>query len=443
MKNLALLLLIIFYSVSCSVEENNDDNAWNSDNTVVTNNFTPVQRIDFLLKGNIWSPGADDPFVLKSNKFPIPGALVIAYTYMPDPPPENRFYCNECVEIPRTVKYTKTDFDGSFELSLTPNSDYFIVIQKGLFRRVTYFRSGNIGEMLDLEPVNMFDKKSSIVTLPNNHSPEDGLWIPRILLIVGRGEEFMNVTYEALGFIRDVDFEEITDTEAQYIASDVEQLKKYNIIIATCGDEAKYLSTTPVREALREYVKLGGKLFIDDFAYDWAEQPFPEFMSFKVEHAIDYEEGSCGEGAMGPSEVGKCVNYSCYDSVAYTEDPYLQGWLDVIDDHTTFRMEYGCNILHNLGKGVQGTCSDPEDPTCIDGLIVDYPKVWVRGSWTEHEDLPLTISWDYYCGKVLYTVLHTHTGDSNVNAYELLLQEKMMVNLLLEIQTCVVPSVVQ
>jgi len=62
------------------------------------------------------------------------------------------------------------------------------------------------------------------------------------------------------------------------------------------------------------------------------------------------------------------------------------------------------------------------------------PKVWMYNqdgaSFDTHP--PATVSWPYYCGRVLYTVYHTHSGVES----HLLVQEKIMMYLIMEIQTC-------
>ncbi len=439
-RYLSLLTLLVAALIGCELTpEDNSDTGWNSGN--VNNQANNLLPELFTLNGVVWSPGADDPALISENRFPISGALVAAYIEKPDPPSDSRFYCLERVVIPRNVPHATTDFDGSFTLKLMPDTDYYLVIQKGLFRRVRTYHSGFLGEIRDLEPSNLGGVKDPKVSLPRHHDPDNGDWTPRILVIVGRGEGLLGMAYEALGMVENVDFYSISDTKAQHIAENVEELMKYNIIVASCGDESTYLSSDRSREALREYVRLGGRLFIDDFAYDWVEQPFPEFLSFQVDYTEDYSLGICAEGQDAPDQVGKCVSYACYDPAGKAEDPYLQSWLDEINDASQIPLEYGCNIIRAMGKGVQGECEDPEDPRCVNGLLVDKPKVWMSGKWpgvamggTDY-DLPITVSWDYYCGRVLYTTLHTHAGDERVASYKLLMQEKIMIYLLLELQT--------
>ena len=200
---LSLLPLLLAALCACRVAETPD--GWNngSETTVLPMNNTSTA---FTLTGIVWGPGADQPYILPANRFPLSGALVAAYPYMQDPPPEERFYCLERIMIPGDIPFVRTETDGSFSLTLAPERDYFLVIQKGMFRRVTKFRSGLAGETLSLEPVTAFAPRRPITTMPTTHDPDAGTWIPRILIIVGRGELYMDTTFEALGFIPDVDF---------------------------------------------------------------------------------------------------------------------------------------------------------------------------------------------------------------------------------------------
>ncbi|MBU1537998.1 hypothetical protein KKF84_21980 [Myxococcota bacterium] len=446
-RSFTLPIIILLTLTACDLASDDENNAWNSQNQ--NNSSNNLQTQLYTITGVVWSPGADDTHVLSENRFPIPGALVAAYPYEPDPPPEERFYCQTCLEVPKEIPSTISGFDGSFTLKLMPETDYYLVVQKGLFRRVTELRSGFSGETRNLEPSSPAEIRFSGLALPNTHDPEDGKWTPRILIIVGRGEGFLHEAYDALGLVGNIDYEMIADKDAEYIAANVSELTKYSIIVASCGDEATYLSKPRVRTALREYVKLGGRLFIDDFAYDWVEQPFPEFLSFQVDYTLDYQQGICAEGAVAPDQVGACVNYACYDPEGYTEDAYLQGWLDTVYDADALPLEYGCNIIRRMGEGVQGECDDLENPKCQGGLLIDTPKVWLMGKWMGSTQYapeyvePITVSWNYYCGKVLYTALHTHAGDEPMGGYKLLLQEKIMIYLLLELQTCITQEVVE
>ncbi len=397
----------------------------------------------FTLSGRVWAPGADNPAVAEANHMPVPDALVAVFRQEPEPLPSRGAWCNRCVELPPGTLYTHTDTDGSFELQVKPDTEYWLLVQKGAFRRVTRFVSGKSGEVLELDE---FPKgpRSSAVTLPAVHDPEKGQFTPRVLILRGRGELAMGVFWSALGFRLGVDVEEIADRDAEWVVSSPEMLSRYAILVATCGDEAGYLTKPHIQENLRNWVKNGGKLFVDDFAYDWVEQIFPSFLAFQVDYTLDYATGVCAAGDGAPGEVGKCVNYECYDADGEPGDDALSEWISVVNRYDSIRMRYGCNVIHSMGEGEQGVCTSELDPRCRDGLFYDTPKVWMWGSWIKYRDKPLTVSWNYHCGRVMYTTLHTHADDgSAVAGYELLLQEKVMFYLFLELQTCAAPNLVE
>ncbi len=431
MKNWILLLTLLPW-FGCQMEDGHVE-GWHEPPVVVS--------IYFTVRGKVWAPGGDQTRVLDANRMPVPDALVAFFREAPEPPPA-RYYCNRCVELPPGTLHTRTDVDGSFELQLKPDTEYWMVVQKGEFRRVTRMVTGASGEVWDSEE-RRSGPRPSRVTLPAGQRPDEGDWTPRILILRGRGEPHMNVFWEALGFTMGADVEEIRDVDAEWVVSNPEMLRNYSILLATCGDDATYLSKPHIQENLRQWVRNGGKLFVDDFAYDWAEQLFPGFLSYKVDFTLEYEEGVCGGTERAPEQIGRCVNYECYDAAGYAGDDQLAEWIEVVNRYDSLDMKYGCNVIHELGIGEQGECKTELDPRCRDGLFFDVPKVWMYGTSFRYHDKPLTVSWNYHCGKVMYTVLHTHAeGDSATN-YELLLQEKVMLYLFMELQTCTSPNLVE
>jgi len=395
----------------------------------------------YTMRGRVWAPGGDQIRVLDVNRMPVPDALVAFFREEPEPPP-SRYYCNRCVELPAGTLHTRSDVDGSFSIQLRPQTEYWMVVQKGEFRRVTRLVTGKSGEVWDSEEEKSGPRPSR-VTLPSEQRPREGTWTPRILILKGRGEPDMHVFWQALGFRMGVDVEEIRDMDAEWVVSSPEMLSKYSILLATCGDDATYLTKPHIQENLRSWVRGGGKLFVDDFAYDWAEQLFPGFLSFKVDFTLDYAEGICGGTERAPDVVGRCVNYECYDAAGYAGDDQLAEWMEVVNRYSSVDMKYGCNVIHELGTGEQGICKTELDPRCRDGLFYDTPRVWIYGTSFRYRDKPLTVSWNYHCGKVMYTVLHTHAEGDTATGYELLLQEKVMLYLFMELQTCTSPNLVE
>ncbi len=410
-------------SPNCATNNDNNDNNDNNEN-----NTTPTQM--FTLRGKVWAPGADSTSTVQENMMPMSGALVAGFFSLPPEIP----FCNECVEIPVGVPNTFSAADGSFELKLVPNRTYFLTVQKGSFRRVTEYTAGAPGETEDMEAA-AGTTKDSRVTLPNHHDPANGYYMPRILVVKGtyNNMDDMSVLFGALGFTwqealgqGNIDAVDDDGAEAEVIVNDLNRLKQYNLIIFTCGGGSSFLTSPDARANLRQYVHDGGKLYVDDFAYDWALQPFPEFLT------LQGNSGDCGGGTTPPSSVGSCNIYSSYDPIGTPGDPNLEQWLNAINPSGTIQLMLAFDIIKELHPGVQGECNDDSDPNCQNGIYTAPPKVWMYGNWNSYTHHPVTVSWNYYCGKVLYTTYHTEGGEEGF----LLLQEKIMFYLIMEMNTC-------
>ncbi|MBU1238371.1 hypothetical protein KKF84_18030 [Myxococcota bacterium] len=418
----------------------NDSDCWGASNCL-NNNMNNTNNVVqmFTLRGKVWAPGGDNTATHPDNIMPIPGALVAAYL---SAPPEIPF-CNECVDVPVGVRHVFSDTDGSFELDLIPNTTYFLVVQKGHFRRVTQYTAGEPDGYEDFEE-NVGTAKDSRATLPNKHDPANGFYMPRILVVKGTYNSIddMSVVFGALGFqwqeaLGQGNIDAVNDygSEIEAIAGSIDRLKDYNLIIFTCGGGSDFLTNATYRNNMRQYVYEGGKLYVDDFAYDWAEQPFPEFLTFANSGGSD-----CAGGTVAPSSVGDCNIYSSYDPTGTAGDPYLDLWLDVINPGGVIELELAYDIIKSMGPGIQGLCDDDSDPNCQNGIYTAPPKVWMYGTWSGYTMQPVTVSWNYYCGKVLYTTYHTEGG---AGEGLLMLQEKIMFYLIMEMNTCTGPVVVE
>jgi hypothetical protein len=413
-----------------------DSDCWGHSNCLNNNNIE--DRV--ILKGTIWAPGGDDPNVMEANKVPVPQALIAAYPHIPQALPEG-MYCNKCVEVPIGISHTFSGIDGSFELALAKGMEYWILVQKGEFRRVTHILPQETQDMEGGEweiPSDSSGIRNSMLTLPNKHLPSGGSWIPKILVIRGSYED-MKPLWTALGFEYGIQIDEVDDFNADTIAASMDKLRQYNLIVTTCGDNSPFLIEPNIRKNLRQYVREGGKLYVDDFSYDWAEQPFPEFLTFANSN------GNCSSGPTPNGTVGSCNNWTPYNPSGIPNDPYFETWLDIVHSGGNIPLEGAWDIISGMNAAVQGECSsDDVNPNCKNGLYVALPKVWMYGNWPGYSYYPITVSWNHYCGKVLYTTYHTHSGSSEGGYnYALLIQEKIMLYLIMEISTCTKPIVVQ
>lgn len=392
-------------------------------------------------QGTVWSPGAELSTTLEANRFPIPSAAVIAY-HQPPPALPQQMYCNECVEVPAGTPSTFANpVDGTFSLALMPGQSYWIVVQKGEFRRVRQVTMPNTPDGVFSLETGPDQPRPVETTLPNRSDPGTGDNIPK-MAILDAAYENMGIMFEALGFPYgdNIDIREITSGEVSGLFQSYDNLADYNLVIAPCGNEWPGGGAVA---PLKQWVKDGGKLYVDDFNYDFVEQVWPEFLSWYVgEDLWGTGGGSCGTGATPPSGFGDCNNWSIYDFNGDPGDPDFGSWLALqqVSLGVPVHLEAAWDYLYQLGEGEVGISETGTGPN---GEVYQQPKVWMYNadSTPAGSNLPATVSWPYHCGKVLYTVYHTHSG--SVEPYELLLQEKIMMYLIMEIQTCSTDPIVR
>jgi hypothetical protein len=424
-------------NINANGNVNDNANNGHNDNNTNQNTYEPDGSIGGTVRftGVTWSPGADLAETKEANRFPIPGALVAAYSSPPDELPQE-MYCNECVEIPSHVPNTLSDsVDGSFELTLWPGKTYYLVVQKGEFRRVRQIQMPDApGEEFTFEAEAPGVPRPSETTLPTSTNLAIGDNIPKIAIVDGRYED-QSIMFEALGFDYGVEFDVYDSDTAADLVGDLDNLKNYNLIIFPCGES--WVDDGNTVENLREYVKQGGKLYIDDFAYDYAEQVWPEFLVFYTR--ADSFDGSpaavCGDGQdTPPNECNDWVG--SYDFIGIPGNESFESWieLDQVNGSGPIELVAAWDSIYEINEGVVGI--DPDNGTGPNGEVYQLPTVWMYGDETPAGlDKPTTVAWPYHCGKVLYTVYHTHSA-SDADDYELLLQEKIMIYLIMEIQTC-------
>ena len=423
--------------VNPSLNQNNQN--WNQNANQNGSDGWVVGAVD--VQGIVWSPGADQASVRATNKFPIPGALVAAYT---SPPPEapDQTNCN-CLEISDSVPSTMSDkVTGEFSLSLLPDRDYYLLVQKGEFRRVRLIHTPNTPNQVYRLEANPGDPTPPEITLPSRTDDGTGDRIPRIAIIDANYED-QSVMFKALGFDYDGEIDLISDISG-FLGSPA-TLAEYNLIIAPCGEN--WPGGNNAAANLKEYVKNGGKLYVDDFNYDFVEQVFPEFLSFYVSYSFTGSTGTCGTGPSVSSAYNDCNNWEMYNFNGNPGDTDFAAWLALpsVNAGGTIQLEDAWDYLYELGQGEVGT--DPENGTGPNGEVYMTPKVWMYNAdsvpWGG-SNVPATVSFPYYCGKVLYTVYHTvSTSGEEPSNYDLLLQEKIMMYLILDINTCSTGPIVE
>ena len=378
------------------------------------------------VEGVVMSPESGDPMV---TNFPVSGALV----YLVKEPPGNMpdgAYCHRCVELSETVPSDFSAADGTFRIANVPQGSWVMVVEKGDFRKVS---------LIDVIADTVTTTERVNTTFPKYHAPPND-FTPRMAVALGSFDIMediiakmglcpLDAEYHWSGDPCDhVDFygngggdwtEDYTPFES--LLRNLDLMKQYHVIFVPCSgsttDDA--LEDPTVLSNIRSYVDAGGKWYIADWSYDFVEQAFPEFLDFEGD---DYEIGSA-DWASGS-----------FDSIGRAVDTNLRDWLLAIGepaDSINFEENWDC--IQTLGT-VPGVDEDG-NPISI------TPYTWAEGPITRsHEcmagNAPLTMTFPFGCGKVLFTTYHTVGQMGGEGRAALLTQEKILFYLILEIGLC-------
>jgi hypothetical protein len=399
------------------------------------------------LHGTVWGPHPDDVDPL----FPVSGALIAAYVDPPDEIPDG-VYCDECVELPPEVVWTTSAPDGTFGLTVQPGAHYYLATQKGQFRRVWEYDAPATGGDYDLDP--------EMTTLPHRTDRTIGDTIPNIAVLYGDYDHIEDVLAkvgigeddDAYGYdyeqtdppfdMYDNGNEEHHGARRPDLLGTVEAMSRYHVIFFNCSYNAifSFMGQESLQQRLRDYVSAGGKLYVSDYAMPVVEKPWPDFIWF-----TDPLWGGCNEADTDPPS---CNHGPPFHSPSEPLDEGLHDWLEaqgLLADG--FETRENWDTIGGLFEGEMGT--DPDTGLPVRGL----PYVWVEGPWnytaenlegsdytvdtwdyeTKH---PMTVSFQYGCGRVLFTTYHTVGGTGGGRHPGLLDQELTLFYLIMEIGVC-------
>jgi hypothetical protein len=421
LASLALIALIAVAGPRCADESHFQYDAAAAD--------SKVWQYDGLSQGDIYvNPCSPKPAPAVTGKVyapngvdPVAGASVhVALGLLPLP---KEVQCESCSVKGKFSAHTYTKADGSFELKGVPDGKpFWLGIQKGYFRRY----------------LNLTVPQCSTVALTKDQTKLPGKnkqfgqydSIPRIAVVSGAWDK-MEKVLDKLG----VPPGEITiyngrdygtgPLSMQALLQNAGLMKSFHIILINCGTkfEALVTSTDPIaRNAIREYVRAGGRLFVTDFSYDYVEQVFPEFIDFEASDGVPPEQPETHNAA----EVG--TQDLKFD--AQITDPDLKAWL-ALPEIKALKSNGKVPVEGFMtGWAVQKTANQAAGAK----VWVEGPVKWIGGAGTR----PLTTSFDFLdsdnkgCGRVIFSSYHTW-GD----ATELLPQERILEYLILEIGTCI------
>jgi hypothetical protein len=376
------------------------------------------------------------------HEIPVSEALI----YVSQQPPEaipSGVYCDQC-DSPPGFTHAYSDAKGNFVLSGVPVGTWWVVIQKGQFRLdQQVVVSSEFAVMLD----------TAHTTLPSDHDPANGKWLPRIALSEGLWDEMEDITGKmGIGMVDGTGSfigSSATDNMDLYLngsgshgalsvgsldslIGSLNKMMEYHIILVPCsnGDTTSLFGNTTWRNNIREYVKAGGKFYVTDWSGEWADVPFPAFVVF--DSGYDTTDAACSGFTCGDSDGSP--SYESDGSMAVDEkmNPWLEGQVGPLVGGTTgtmlannFAVEGNWNHINGLGTVNVGNDMNGNP-------IMETAKVWVMGNDGSGQK-PLTVTYEPAgCGRVLYSTYHTadstHVG--------LIPQERVLMYLLMEIGTC-------
>jgi hypothetical protein len=397
--------------------------------------------------GKVYAPNQGPGQVPPGEEIPIAGALVYV-TDTPPPPIPDHVYCEQCVATPETGVLSGPD--GSFTLSVPPGS-YTLVIQKGQYR---------IDQQVTLA-LGTLPLPTSQTTLPSQWKPEAGLYMPKIAMAQGTNDQIEDILGKlGVGTLSGNTFASpmgengpeiviyqyagTAATSVTYLLKHIDEMRKYHIIFFPCStdmfDLDALLRNQTVLANVRRYVNEGGKLYVTDWSGELADRAFP--------HQIQLgDDGADSEGTYDPTALTGALNkvgsadglpYDLTDGKAV--DPDLHAWLGTqigpTESNPTPQI-YNPDVFEvtDLWNFIPKTNAVQLGTDMMGMPVYDTPKVWVTGTDPDASGGAMPIAVTYQptgCGKVLYTPFQT----ANTEHEGLFPQERVLLYLIMEIQTC-------
>ena len=355
-----------------------------------------------VLEGTVLAP---------EGTVPISNALVYLAPSMPAPLADGVF-CDKCVELPAGTPYAYSKADGTFKLPVYTAGAQVLVVQKGHFRRAR-----SIVAAAGSNPV-----AGNLSTLPGAPDVANGDEIPKIGVAYG-GFDKIELSLKKLGVTSFDRYGKDPFNDPKGLPAPVGQqmelidspqkLAQYHIVLLPCalGGLSCGAPTGTQKDNLRNYVSAGGKLYVTDYSYEFVNQTWPGFITWKDKDGNDTNKNS----AWGSACVG-----TAHDGAGTANDPGLSSWLGAIGD-TSFTLQGSWTSISKV---------TPQPGTDVDGKPVTVtPKVWMTNSVAG----PATVSFDQQCGRVLYSTYH---AEGDVDS-ALLAQEKALLFILLEVGVCI------
>ena len=314
----------------------------------------------------------------------------------------------DCLEPGESyVAYTCTDAAGNFSFDVDlvgATNTVFLTVAKGAFQNTI---------QVTLSP----GETQSVV----GDIPITDVDNPEKLAVVTGGSDSMETVLTRAGFAPDIfDGTSLDDTYPSFLslddiypsflslfedgdASGSPDIYDYDIVFINCGNvfEFQVLNDAAKVAILKNYVAIGGRLYVTDQAYNFVEQVFPEYIDF---YGSDDTPAHLPEAMYAALRGIGGVTYNA------TIDNMLGNWLELQNCYNGASCLNADGTIHIEGflpawamiNGVHPNTPEPVD------VLVSVPLA-------SGESMPLTVTFGHGLGRVLYTSYHTVSGSSYVN----------------------------
>lgn len=354
--------------------------------------------------------------VAPEGTIPIAGALVYLTKSKPAPR-SSSVACDTCVKLPQGTAYTLAKPDGMFVLPYYSPGDYFLVTEKGHFRRIRpiTLQEGDI------------NVDQSFTRLPSKTDDALGDQVPKMAVRIGKWDAVQSTLYKlgidksAIDRYETTSIGQATDcakSNPTYefcpnkLFKDPAKLAKYQVIFSPCSDSDGTTCETyseaddaAVQKNLQDWVAMGGRFYATDYNYEWTRRPWPGYIKWMGE----------------TSQTGSACNHGGVNGKAQIDDPDMQTWL-AAQGKTSITLDDSWlgidSVATQMGKDETGATVPIE------------PKVWVKSS----AGYPATVSFQQGCGRVLYSAFHMRPRETNDPLSD---QERTLLYVLLEVGVCI------
>ena len=347
--------------------------------------------------------------VMPEGTIPLSDALVYLADAPPDPIPTGA-YCDKCVALD-SYAFTYSKPDGTFELPAYQAGDQYLVVQKGQFRRVR-----RISVMPGVQGVD-----PQMTRLPGKTDAALGDTTPRMLIWPGQWDH-VEKSLKKIGLQDYEKFDPGFDLAAY--GNKIAALSTYHIVFLPCsggvresgfsGPACDVSVDGKLKNAAKDFVAKGGKLYVSDWSYEYVRQGWPGAIRWVGE----------------TNQLGSACQSGGADSPAQFDDTSLRDWMTAIGEGNASLKAAWSSI-----DKVQPFASIDENGN----PFTQTPKVWasvMQGGGTR----PATVSFQDRCGRVLYSTYHAEGSDSAFGQGDFLAQEKALMHILLEVGVCVGPK---